>query len=292
MSRFWNRHISVTVYSQQAGQAVTWTDLAVSFQVTLGSQAGPSTVSIKNLSDTSRGALDMSKSRLTLRAGYDDDPAIAGGVLPLIIDADIVRSEHRPPPTGWNSDVTLQPGYHARNVRLAQSFAGASMADVACSLADALASSGHLDVGDFKAGVRRTQWGTVAASRVVDGPALPSLKKLIEGSGYQVQVIDTKLVLVPPDDQVDGTAVRVSQDSGMIASPKPIWSERLGRRTPDALEVSMKLSPMIRPGSAIMLESRLYSGFYTVFSVTHAGDNYGGAFDTTVKVRRRDAGSA
>jgi hypothetical protein len=159
------------------------------------------------------------------------------------------------------------------------------MAAVASKLADAIAEGG-VEVGDFKADLRNTQWSTILPNRVVDGPALSSLAELIAGTGYDVLIIDRKLVLTPPDDITVGDIILVSPNTGMMGSPQPEWTERMNRRTPGSLRVQCKLMPAVRPGQRIRLESRLYSGDYTVFAITHSGDTHGDAWDTTLRVRR------
>lgn len=284
-TRFWSRRATVTVYSVAQQQSLTWSDLSVYFSVAQGSQASPAKVCLRNLSPTSREFLNLPDARIALRAGYDDDIAISGGVLPLIIDADVVRVDHRPPPLGWESEVTVAPGWHARTQRLAQTFSRASLASVASKLADKIAEGG-VEVGDFKASLQGTQWNTVLPNRVVDGPALDSLSTLIRGTGYDVQVVDRRLLLVPPDDQLQGDIIVISPETGMMGSPQPEWAERLGRSTPNALRVQCKLTPAVRPGQRIRLSSRVYSGEYVAFAVEHAGDTHGAAWDTTLRVRR------
>jgi hypothetical protein len=284
-TRFWNRRVAVTAYSVQQRQTITWEGLGVRFEVSQGSQSQPGKVCLRNLSPTSREFLNLPDVRLALRAGYDDDVAISGGVLPLLIDADVVRTQHRPPPLGWESEVIMSQGWHARGQRLTASFRGVSMAAVASKLADAIAEGG-VEVGDFKADLRNTQWSTILPNRVVDGPALSSLAELIAGTGYDVLIIDRKLVLTPPDDITVGDIILVSPNTGMMGSPQPEWTERMNRRTPGSLRVQCKLMPAVRPGQRIRLESRLYSGDYTVFAITHSGDTHGDAWDTTLRVRR------
>lgn len=289
-ARFWNRRASVTAYSVAQGQSLTWNDLSLSFNASQGSQASPATVSLRNLAPSSREFLNLPDVRIALRAGYDDDAAISGGVLPLIIDSDVVRVEHRPPPLGWESTVTLAQGWHARNQRLSASFSGSSLATVASRLADVIAEGG-VEVGDFKAALAGTQWSTVLPNRIVDGPALDSLSTLVRGTGYEIQIVDRRLLLVPPDDQVEGNVVLISPQTGLMGSPEPEWTERVGRRTPGSLKVQCRLTPSLRPGQTIMLSSALYSGQYTAFAVTHVGDTHAAPWDTTLRVRRVNAGT-
>lgn len=284
MTALFGRTWELTLY--RPGEAArSWRELRTAWRIvhTHADRAKPSKVEVSNLDATSRAFCDRDGLRVLLRAGYDADRR--AGVLPVVVEADVVRVEHIPSRTDWTTTLSISAGWSVAGTRVAQAFRGASVADAAVQAAAKLADAG-LDTRDFAAAVRAVPaLATTMPSRVVEGPAIEAIRSILDGTGYGAAVVDTRLVLVPPDDATTPGMIVLSADTGLVGTPRGVYREQGGRGRLKGVEVEMLLTPTLRPGRRVRLAARVLSGDYVVSEVQHDGDSHGDAWTTTALLR-------
>ena len=260
--RFWDRKVSITV-APEAGAAMRWTDLRISFKATNERSRKPATgrFEVYGLGPASRKWIQTQGERCQLEAGHGD---LTG----LIFRGDVVRTivERRPP------DVVtiLEVGDGERaivdtrvNVSLGP---GTTTEDVWRTVTTAL-------------GLPVNPSAALSAQRVLlggatlNGPAAKYLDQLADENDADWWVQDGELQFVRRVDALPGVAELVSGDTGLIGAPAEMTKQRGGRTRVEGVKWRMLLRPDCRPGRLYRVEGRDLEGLYVARKVVFTGDS-------------------
>ena len=279
-SQRYNRAVSVTIANVKSGSfavdgtnAIVITGLRVAFAIekSLGKTPNTCSVSISNLSATTRGFLQKLPLHVTLAAGYGNDlrQLFAGDVLYTSTQRD-----------GGTTSTKIQIGDGARSyssARLVRSYKGVVspmqiVADLAGSMNLSIPTSAAQAVAQFK---------SFSSGVSIAGPSAASIDKIVKRNGFDWSIQDGQVQVLAPGATRPGTAIVVSQDTGMIGSPEYGTPPADGK--PAELTVKSLLIPEATPGAMIQIKSIGTNGFFRIQKVKHDGDNYGDDWTTSME---------
>jgi hypothetical protein len=102
--------------------------------------------------------------------------------------------------------------------------------------------------------------------RALSGNAMQKLNELCKTNGLKAIIADGVLHIIPVNESINSTAIRLDESSGLIGSPE---------RIEKGYKVMSLLRYEINPGTLIDIKSRRIAGPFKAFNVNHVGDTHG-----------------
>ena len=276
MSRQFDRRAIVTI----GGRRIE--GLRVRFRVTrdLGPQASPAEIRVYNLSRDSR-AWAASSDAVLLEAGYE------GRVETVFLGkVDHVASTREGP--DWVTTISAGDGLEAWESRV--SLTGGDGLDPAEVFRQMMRQVPFAAGNAFDKIRERGPAGAMESieafsrSLVLEGPAMEQIQSLAEDMGFQVSVQGGELQLLwrgtgrEAVDLTDEPPVVLAPSTGLVGSPV-VGSD-------GEVKAQCLLHPDLRPGRAVLLESReVRRGGYRVERVTFDGDTHGRQWYADLELR-------
>ncbi|MDN7464190.1 phage protein [Burkholderia gladioli] len=231
--------------------------LRIKFEIvkSLDEKPNPAKLSIYNLNRDHMNLLVSKRFNLArLSVGYNE--------LRLLYQGDIVKPSTKRDKADWVTEFECGDGsidYAGARVWTTLQ-AGATDADV---LAEATKSMTRTRAGIADLASART----LPRGKVLMGNARDVVGNVARNSGADWSIQDGELIVLPPDKVLPGEGFVLSQDSGMIDSPKV---------SDKGLEVKCLLNPAIRVGALVRIESMIeaYNGDYKVVQAKYVGDTH------------------
>jgi hypothetical protein len=281
------RSASLTV-GRRGETAKVFTGLRIVFNVTKTESKEPNTATIEvyNLNEESRNLIKMREKNDTLfvilNAGYLD-----GDGEELVFTGNVKGITHQVDKPDIATVITAADGDNALfNSKLSLSHgAGVSADTILQQVLNAIPISSNFSTLTYEDKAYANGFSFV-------GLAKDALTKVTKYMGLNWSIQNNEIRLIPFDGDDKTRAVNLSPETGLIGSP-----ERLTGSTRKAKGLSKKdkpgwrfrslLQPKINPTGKILVTSREIKegSTFTVFNVTHAGDNYGSEWETTIEVR-------
>lgn len=263
------------------------TDLRMQFKVKKTLKKAPSTceVSISNLSETSRAALQKKSLKVILEAGYPDNIAQLFSGNSRYVDQKLEGAT-------WVTKIQCGDGERAyRYLRTAESFRpGTRVVTVIESVMQSLGLPviGHL--AELRQTTEQFLQGYTAFGKVAT-----ELDRLLHNRGFTWSIQDGQLQILKVDGAFGEDVIRLAPDTGLIGSPEhgepekdvPLQqvsgdAEDVGftvpakkKTGPAVLKVKSLLQPGFRPGRRVKVESRGVNGVFRIETVEHTGDTFG-----------------
>jgi hypothetical protein len=263
-------------------------DLRIQFKTKKSLKKEPNTceVSISNLNEQSRSALQKGRIKVILEAGYPDNIA-------QVFSGDSRTVDQVLKGATWETKITCGDGERAyRYARVAESFRpGTRVADVVQIVMESLGMPvvGHL--AELRAVTEQFLQGYSAFGKVAS-----ELDHLLKSRGFTWSIQDGQLQILQSDGTTTAGVIRLAPDTGLIGSPEhgnvekeaPLsqvtgdaadvgFSLTAKRKTgPAVLKVKSLLQPGLHPGGRVQVESRGVKGLFRIETVTHTGDTFGG----------------
>jgi hypothetical protein len=252
--------------------------LRIAFRVSksLGKEPNTMDLTVTNLSASTRASIARTLAPVVLSAGYADSEAV-------IFRGDARTVIHTHEGVDWNTRVQCGDGERAYAfARMSESFApGTSIVDVVRKCAAALG----LNVGNLPdmlaRGSFRGDLTQYAHGYTSHGRASAELDKVLRSAGFEWSIQDGALQVLKGTAPVQGDAVLLSPDSGMIGSPDHGTPAVKGGKPP--IKVRSLLQPTIRCGGVVEVRSAGVQGQYRVAKVEHTGDTHGAEWYTTIE---------
>jgi len=247
------------------------TPLKVTFScsATITSQQDKFSVSIWNLSEATRKALENEGSCIEVYAGYRDSSfgLIAKGEVRTVISqrdiVDIVTTI-----TAGSGDKACQKGTCNKTL------------NKGCSVKEAITACTqemeNVTVGQIM-GCDQTEDNT---HRTLCGSARKNLNKLAKKNGFDWWIEKQELCALRKD-LMFGQSTICNVYNGMIGSPK---------LNQDGVTVEMLLNPDVRIGTQLIVQSKDINRTYKIVSYNHSGDFLGGSasWKTTITGKMPD----
>jgi len=238
-------------------------DLRFEVRRTLSSKPNTAEIELYNLSETSRGQIAQAADGLVrLEAGYEEGKT-------LLFSGALREAKSTHEGVDWITKVSARDGgAQIRQARVLRSFgANARVEDVVKTLAETLG----VGVGNASDALRAATLDRVGAyfpeGTVLSGSAATELDHLTRSVGLTWSVQDGVLQLLTRGRALQGQAVRLTSDTGLVDTPTV---SRGGKVQAKAL-----LIPDLTPGRRVQIESRTVTGVYRVAAVAYRGETRG-----------------
>lgn len=254
--------------------------LALRFNVSQTKESKPnqSSLTIFNLSETSRNKIITEGVNVEIYAGYEDLLTIGSG---SIQNVNNVKNR-----TDWETTISFGDGQkNYQQSKFSKSYTGGN--DIKNIITDVAESFGL----SIKNEVKKLT-GKIDKGLTLDGLSKDVLDELAKQNDIKWSIQDAVLQLVDIGNPILKTAIVISSATGLLGHP--IITER-------GVDIKTQLNPEIRPNKLISVEdstSKIVSeklkdqrnksanGIYICDSVQFVGDNFGGGFETNISATR------
>ncbi len=279
MGRSFNRIWRVTIARPMSGRffqnqtavtVITEHDISFDVDKNLGAEPNTCELCIYNLAPATRAELEQKPVHVTLEAGYD-------GQLEQLFAGDVRWSRNKLDRYGWESKVQLGDGERAyRHARVTQSLeAGATVKQAVRTVANTMELTLDAETQAALAGVRHVHGLTLS------GPSHRELTRLLAPHGLSWSIQDGRLQILSAAQTKGGTALLISQDTGMVGSPE--WGAPTNDGKPPRLHVRTLLKPSLYPGRLIEVQSRAVNGAFKPLKVKSTGDSRSEDWNTSIE---------
>lgn len=282
--------------------------LAVDFDIKMSRSKTPNqgVIAIYNLSSESRQRIERDGKSIKLYAGYDGD-------LKMIFTGDIVFVSTSKETVDWKTEIKAGDGWRS----FSQSITSRNYA--AGTPIRTIVEQTARDMGIAIKESANILKGYIQGSITLDGRSKDAMDDIVLSAGGEWSIQDNEIQITPIRKPIDGIAIVLAADSGLLESP--IITEK-------GVNIRSQLHTDLRPGKVVKLEAngytiesggtgvvdankvhkktdkqegytqkrdesyiqrgRDYDGFYICQSVVFLGNNYGGPFDARLETIRFD----
>src|SRR4029077_12640366 len=226
---------------------------------------------ITNLADETRKMIETKPLTVIIEAGYD-------GNLRHVFTGDLRYGWTERNGGDLETHLELAAGDQAyRYAFVSRSYKkGTSIATVIKECADAFGVI--LDPAVLASPELQQQF---ASGTVLHGPVREELSRLLAPFGYGWSMQDGKLQVLKDQAALATQARGISEDNGMIESPKYSVPEKTNK--PTKLVAKCACYPELIPGARIKVQSRDVNGIFRMEKVTHDCDTQGDDHVTEVE---------
>lgn len=244
------------------------TGLRIGFQIekTSESNSNTSRITIYNLNKESRSFVEQEDLVGILDVGYS--PVGADDLIENIFQGDIKKVQNKLQGSDWLTTFEVGDGEKAlTESKFNKSFAAgasieAAINEVAQSFGKPISTIQDITAKTFKNGL------------TLSGGSKNIMDTLTKEAGVEWSIQDDEVIILGAENTDGEEAFFISRDTGMIGSP--IKREK-------GIELTTALNPKIRPGRAILVESKYLEGEFRVRKVVHDGDTHEGSWQTRLE---------
>lgn len=261
-----------------AGLRIEHLRIAFEIEKSLKPSANTARITINNLAEHSRAAIQHHYQRVDLYAGYADD-----GLLPLAFSGDLDHVQHRSLPPEWISELRTGDGSKAlRETRLSLSLEpGCSVGQLCRIIADRM----QLPIPDKSPLDSSSE--TFAQGFAFTGPAEQAMRRAAAAAGLEWSIQNGVIQFLPRNGTRNVKGFELGPHSGLIDAPERLFkaNERLAGAAPK-LQWAARclLNARIEPGVPVELDSRTVQGTFRVDALRHVGDTHGNDWYTELEL--------
>lgn len=282
--RLFDRRVVVTIHRLQLS------GVRIAFQVERSLKKDPNTCELRlwNLNEDHQKALqEQGVIPVILQAGYAQPPlstateaALADidlerdvADLPVIYQGELRRAWTSREGSDWVTTIRSGDGERQRKRVQLKFKPGLRWRQMLRKLAEE-AGVGLGNALDAIGGVADIEISTGVS---LTGDALGQLDRMLAGVGFEVSVQDGQLQVLGAGEPLRGTAVELSEATGLVDSPEP--------GSDGHVELRALLQPGLEPGRRIYLKAKRVEGYYRVQRWTAIGDTHGQDWYAEVEVK-------
>lgn len=262
--------------TSRSTELVEITDLRLAFSIekTLGSEPNDCSITVYNLNEASRAALERRPLHVELLVGYE------GEDLRRIFDGDLRWSESVPEGVRWVSSLQLGDGERVyRHARVSRSFrARTPLIDAVSEVARSMGFRPPRNLAAYPQMAIQ-----FAAGVALSGKARHEFARLLKPYDIDWSIQDGALQILGRDDVRPDPDVIVSEETGLLGSPAFGAPPPKGKKP--TLTFRSQLRAELVPGRVAQVRSRALQGGANRFKVVRAvldGDTSpSGPFTTT-----------
>lgn len=261
-------------FFEKVGNALEITDHRIQADIQKGSGKEPNscTLTITNLSESTRASLETGQMSVIVQAGHN-------GVYRHIFSGDRRFAFSTLKKTDWETKIQVGDGARAyAHARMNRSYK--PPIQVRKVLQDA-ARSMNLELPPEVEQSLELRQALVSGISTL-GPTRDILTRLLAPYGYNWSVQNGQLQILRDEQFSADEALVVSPDTGLIGSPAREPPDKDGKKKDVTFEHI--LYPEIMPGIRIRLDSLAIKGLFKVRELTHTFDTKGEAWKSAVKV--------
>lgn len=249
-------------------------DLKFSIKRNLKAQPNTCDLTIYNLNKDHRSAIEQAKkARVQVEAGYE------GGTSVLFV------GDLRTSLSVWEGPTvvtSLSSGDGEKAIRTARIKVSVKKGTQTADVLKAIAAALGVGQGNLNSAVSKLQAagfsGLFNQGTVLTGSASREMSNICRSSGLTWSVQNGALQLLPLKTFLDGTAINLTPQTGMIGSPTV--------DNDGVMSVKCLLMPDVIPGRKIVIKSDRLSGQYRIEEVTSSGDTSGQDWYHDIKGKR------
>lgn len=270
-----NRRAVLLVAPANSREALSFEGLRMQFTAKKTLEKAPNTaeISVFNLAEKSRKALQAEGSHVLLQAGYEDMRSQA-----VVFSGDARLISHRLDGPDWVTKIECGDGEAALGgEQVDEAFAGGvRVFDVVAAMAKTL----KVDKGNL-ASQAQALGRVFKGGFVAQGRAATILDRTLAAEGFTFSIQNGRLQILKPEESNRETVYVLSPTSGLVDSPE--WSTPAKKGKPATLKVKSLLLPQILPGRRIEVKARAAQGIFRVKELTHHGDTHEGEWVTEME---------
>jgi hypothetical protein len=236
------------------------TDLRIKFDIGKNLKSNPNTskISIYNMNFDQRGLLQNINVIITLRVGYEE-------IEPFIIfKGNVIKSESKQ--VGPDIITNIQAGDGDReltNATIDKSYkAGTSISTIINDTLKTFKEAGELIIKEFKPAVDKTN----KTGMTISGLSKKIMDFLLGNVEHEWSVQDGETQVLEINKTTDDEGILLTPSTGLVG--KPILREK------GIQFQSLIVSPLIRAGRKMIIDSRTLSGEYRIERVRYSGDTH------------------
>ncbi len=263
---------------------IEFTGLDVRFRVekTLKLQPNTCELAIWNLSPDHMGQLEQLAPRAgaktttgipcRIEAGYEDS-------LSLIWLGDLRTVETTREGPDWVTTVSSGDGEKAlQHARISVSYGPKTSLDVALRAMARALGVGEGNLSKVVAKLRQAGSAVYPAGKVLTGPVVRHLEDFARSADLEVSIQDGALQFTDRGKALAGTALKLSEETGLIESPSV---DQKG-----VLHAKMLMIPDVRPGTLVVLEAARVKGQFKITKAEYSGDTAGADWGIEIEAER------
>lgn len=251
----------------------------------LGKHPNEATITISNLSEATRKALQVKPLVVTLECSYGD------GEYAVVFKGDIRQAQSEHSHTDWLTKLQLGDGDRAySNARVSQTFRGATSGkDVLIAAAAAMGLHVPTSVADATSMAKNFASNGFS----LQGPAHNVISDVLDPQDMSWSIQDGQMQVLTETQVIDGNgvvtstgtvpAIVVSQDTGMVGVPDYSVPKTLGK--PPILKVKTLIDARLRPGRLMQLQSEGVHGNFRIEDVKMVGDTHANEWYAEVQAK-------
>lgn len=252
-------------------------DLAMTFHVHRSLKPEPNTaeVTVYNLNPDHRSALEQVQTApVLIEAGYKEGTS-------TIFLGDLRTGISTHEGTEYITKVSSGDGEKAvKKARVKVSLKKGTATP--SKVLEAVARSLGVGEGNLKQALSQLQAAGVtncfSEGAVITGSAFREMNAITKSFGLTWSIQDGKLQILSLKQSLDGTAIKLSKNTGMIGSPTV---DNNG-----VLTVTMLLAPDVFPGRKLVLDSERLKGQYRIETCDYTGDTWGQEWYIKLEAKR------
>lgn len=268
--QLFRRKVIVTVDTLQ------FTDLAVQFSIKKTIKPEPNTCELHlfNLNREHRSALEqLDKVTVQIEAGYLEGTSVL--FLGDLRHIDSVRE-------GADIVTTISSGDGEERYRKARVSVSVQKKTTTDNVLKQIAKALGVGEGNLSKAVASLKTVGLAnlfsEGTVICGSASREMTHICRSVGLTWSIQDGKLQILPLGAALDGEAIKLTPETGLIGSPTV--------DSKGVLKAKMLMIPDVFPGRKMVLESERLKGQYRIEASTHTGDTHGGDWYIDVEAKR------
>ena len=246
-------------------QGISITDLRISFQIekTSESNANKASITIFNLSETTRSKFLLQGQKVILNVGYAGQ--FQNPVLETIFRGDIRRATTSR--TGSDFVTTIECGdaeVAIEETHIEKTFAKGVTVKSAIQSILGLFRQQNITVNNENIADLIKNPTTFVSSLNLSGPVKSIMDTLTKKLGLEWNVQDEQVHIRIPNKVINTTGIRLSSETGLLNIPI--------KREDGGVDFTSLLIPKIKPNSTVKIESDVVDGFFNVRKASYKGD--------------------
>lgn len=252
------------------------TDLDVKFAVKKNLKPEPNTCDLQiwNLNPDHRNALSqVDTAPVMIEAGYASGTSI-------IFLGDLRTGGNAKTSTDWIT--TISSGGSEKKHRKKRVNISVKRQSTADSVLKQVAAALGVGEGNISKAVSQLKVGNIgnmfSEGTVISGNAAREMYNICRSVGLTYSVQDGKLQLLPLKTALDGEALNITSNTGMIGSPT-VDNKGL-------VKVRILIQPDVFPGRKLVLDSFRIEGQYRIETTHHVGDTAGKDWYIDIEAKR------
>ena len=257
-------------------ELVEITDLRIQFSIDKSSDITQNslTISINNLSESTRSKIQESGAQLLLYLGYDDETSEAE----LVYAGDITTAFSKGTFPGTITTIETGDGNNASKKKIS------SISFAAGVTLETIINKLIIDIGLPKSKISGDLTKSFSTGFSFIGHSVAALHKVTKEAGLTFSIQNNEILILDDESDLENQAILLNANTGLLGSPELITPDKNVSTEKITLRVESLLNPKFHIGSKVQVGSIDYSGLFKVTNLHMEGDSHGEDWKTVSEV--------